>query len=131
MLTSVSAPPALRQYEECQRLLAEALGVSPDEETQALYAELRGNTRGTLFSMQRPETTVAASSLPPIWEEATSPAVLPSVFVGRTDELVVLSAALESARRGQGTGSFRDRWGGSRQVDARSGICRPSAGGRS
>jgi DNA-binding SARP family transcriptional activator/pimeloyl-ACP methyl ester carboxylesterase len=37
---------ALRQYQECQRLLQEELGLEPDEETQAAYERIKSRTLG-------------------------------------------------------------------------------------
>ena len=50
---------ALRQYQECQRILLEELGVEPEEETQAVYKAVKSRTLGLsgLIGDGQPATT--------------------------------------------------------------------------
>jgi len=73
---------ALRQYALCQKALVEELGVSPSEETTALYEMIRSGQ----FGPPQP------SSVTTLLEELPShnlPA-LPSLFIGRAQELADL-----------------------------------------
>ena len=50
---------AMRQYQECQRILQEELGVEPEEETQAVYEAVKSRTLGSpeLIGDGQPATT--------------------------------------------------------------------------
>ncbi len=52
---------ALRQYQECARILRDGLGVEPDEETRALYEAVKSRTLATPESMNEDES----DALPP------------------------------------------------------------------
>jgi len=83
---------ALRQYETCQRLLEEELGVPPDPETTALYQAIRQRRRAL------------ARGIPPTSARTPSPALTaarrhnlppqPTPFVGREDELAQIAELL-------------------------------------
>ncbi len=89
---------ALRQYEECRRLLAEALNVPPEEATQTLYAKINRATR-TPVSPPSP----SPPPTPPPHVKDNRPSAAPSTtFVSRTRELASLTAALDEARAGHG-----------------------------
>jgi len=69
---------ALRQYAECERVLAEELGAAPEEETQALYESIRSGGE------QRAPSPVPADNLP-MWL---------APFIGRQKELHEIGARL-------------------------------------
>jgi predicted ATPase/DNA-binding SARP family transcriptional activator len=87
-LLSGERTAALVQYEQCQRILAEELGVEPEAETTALYEQIRQATEevpllpGRLaLPADRPHT------LPP----------QPTPFIGREVELVEIGRLLDTA----------------------------------
>jgi DNA-binding SARP family transcriptional activator len=86
---------ALAHYEACRRLLAEELGCEPDDETQALYAQIRD---GTL--PQPPSAPVILTGLerPP----PTAGARPPFQFVARKQEVARLGTILDRALAGGG-----------------------------
>lgn len=86
---------AMRQYEECRRLLAEELGVEPEVATEALYHELKGNRQGLL-----PKNAVVAVPGQPYIKKRNSQA--PLTFVGRETEVAALTAAMSRAYGGDG-----------------------------
>jgi predicted ATPase len=70
---------ALAQFEACRRVLADALGVQPTAETQALYEQIRAGT-----------------AMPPVPEAARSRVPLPPTsLVGRQEEQRALTELLE------------------------------------
>ena len=77
---------ALAQFDACRRVLVAALGVEPDDETVALFEQIRD----TLSDAKRAPTNMAAEdsriSLPP----------QPTPFVGREDERSELGDLLNS-----------------------------------
>jgi DNA-binding SARP family transcriptional activator len=79
---------ALAHYEACRRLLAQDLGCEPEDETQALYAQVREG------SLLRPPPSPA--SLP------ASSGQTPPRFVAREQELTRLYTFLDRALGGQG-----------------------------
>lgn len=101
---------ALRQYEECVRLLDEELGVEPEAETTQLYEAIR--TRqfppAEAISSAAPGLAVVPGPAPPAptaMLPAFAPALLqhnlpaqPGPFVGRMEELATLDKLLEDAR---------------------------------
>ncbi len=111
---------ALRQYQECERILAEELGVAPSAETAALYERIRtgGGSRGVEEQRSRgaggqrgvtnlippaPLLPGAPASLPPfLISSAVPPADHDIPFVGRATELARLTRFLESVVSGQG-----------------------------
>lgn len=80
---------ALKQYEQCHRLLADELGVSPTPETEALHQRLRDGA--TLDAM-------GAQSEPP----AAPPNLKTLPLVGRADAHAWLLTRWDAARRGAG-----------------------------
>ncbi len=80
---------ALRQYQECARILQEELGAEPQPETTALFERLRV---GEAASPARPTLPPAPSPAPfdnlPPW---------PTPFIGRADELAEIAALLGNA----------------------------------
>ncbi|MCA9964196.1 MAG: AAA family ATPase, partial [Anaerolineales bacterium] len=74
---------ALKQYEQCRKLLWEELGVSPEAETDALFAAIYD---GRLSEVPLPKTAVIPHALP----ASTTP------FVGREAELQQLATLLAS-----------------------------------
>jgi DNA-binding SARP family transcriptional activator/tetratricopeptide (TPR) repeat protein len=100
---------ALAHYEACRRLLAEELGCEPEDETQALYAQIRDGTllrsqptgrRGDTETRRRGELTPPAAHethpSPPAKEREVPR------FVAREQELARLGALLDQALAGQG-----------------------------
>ena len=63
---------ALHQFEECRRLLAEELGVEPEQETVELYEDIKKTASNTKYS-RHPELSRPATSTPP--RQRTSSAV--------------------------------------------------------
>jgi hypothetical protein len=66
---------ALRQYQECERILAEELGGSPDEETTALYEAIKAKRLPAPDQVMRPEKTV--SPTPPYPATSAAPPAAP------------------------------------------------------
>ncbi|MCC6454492.1 MAG: AAA family ATPase [Caldilineaceae bacterium] len=95
---------ALRQYEECRRLLAEALNVSPDEATQTLYVKIKSAAHAAAPSSSPPPSPPPSPSpsLPPHVKDNRPSATPSTTFVSRTRELAALAAALDEARAGHG-----------------------------
>jgi DNA-binding SARP family transcriptional activator len=89
---------ALRQYEECVRVLHDQLGVSPQEATTELYAAIKAGRAPPPPSPKRPPDLPAPS--PPFLdrEEPTER----SVFVARERELARLDRFLDTALLGRG-----------------------------
>ncbi|MCO6453125.1 MAG: AAA family ATPase [Caldilineales bacterium] len=87
---------AIRQYEECRRILAEELGVEPLPETTALYEEIR-KARSTPSASSAKQASVAAMLAPPVielWRHG-APGVRDIPLVGRQKELGILQQAYE------------------------------------
>lgn len=85
---------ALRQYEECVRVLDEALGIRPAPETSELYETIR------LKRMSPAETRVAANAeVTPEPDRAEPGSLLPAALVGRQAEWKLLRQAWDKAHR--------------------------------
>ncbi len=89
---------ALRQYQECQRLINAELGVAPAAETTALYEQIRGGVQHDAVSgwVDRPVTeqkSVPPASLSPYTPSSALP-VFTTPFIGRTRELAEITAIL-------------------------------------
>ncbi len=99
---------ALRQYEECQRLLAAELGVAPEKETTALYEAVKAKKmvgRGARMEERAPSPINDPPStihLPGFLASAPPQHGLDAPFVAREQELVELEAASATARSGAG-----------------------------
>jgi DNA-binding SARP family transcriptional activator len=90
---------ALAQYETCHRVLAEELGVEPDEETTRLYERISaGQLRSAVSFPRRPD---AAPEPSPFLDDELVEAEGP-VFVARERELEQLGGFLDLALHGQG-----------------------------
>src|SRR5690606_35711464 len=83
---------AYRQYQSCQRLLAEELGVEPQIETKQLYEQIQA---GKIAPWQ---PAIRESAALPEWIAPSSEAR----FVGRQQELARLESYLEQALQGEG-----------------------------
>ena len=95
---------ALRQYQECERILAEELGVAPVAETTALYERIRTGRRargqGSRGAEEQrsvplspaPLLPGASASPPPFLASARPPADHDIPFVGRERELARLTS---------------------------------------
>ncbi len=90
---------ALRQYQECQRLLADELGLDPAPETSALFEQIRA-ARVAAPAAPGPVPPPAAPALPDFL--AQPPPASPPPFVAREQELTQLEAHLAAALSGEG-----------------------------
>ena len=95
---------ALAQYEACQKLLAEELGVEPSDDTKLLYEKIRSGSLKIEVISQLPagEPIVRA----PAFLTEESPLFDAPVFVARTNELAKLKAHLASVFEGKGRAVF-------------------------
>lgn len=95
---------AVRQYEECMRVLAAELRAEPSAETSALYQAIVARQ---LPSSLRIESRTAAPTVPLfLQQEATTPETQPSTFVARERELTQLQRLLGLAMANQGRVAF-------------------------
>jgi len=90
-------PAALAHYEACRRLLVEELGCEPDDETRALYAQIRDGTLSGAQLFPAMPGPPAAEGLPPM--DGDRP---PPPFVAREAELARLDSLLNRALAGHG-----------------------------
>lgn len=93
---------AHRQYQACERLLAEELGVEPLLETKELYEQIRRGGSESPLSVDRfqlPESEVYHGMEPKLEQAAEKPLPL---FVARSQELERLNRYLEQALAGNG-----------------------------
>ena len=90
---------ALAQYQTCQRILAEELGVEPSAETTRLYEQIRDGALET--AVRTGEASKIKFRQPAFLEEQPDEAEIP-VFVARERELSQLGAYLDLALAGQG-----------------------------
>ena len=94
---------ALTQYEICERILDEELGVAPGPETKQLYAQIRD---GTLPTSHQPGTAALDLDIrgrqPSFLDEAVPVDVDVPAFVSRQRELSQLDGYLDSALAGKG-----------------------------
>jgi DNA-binding SARP family transcriptional activator len=111
---------ALAQYEKCQEILAQELGVQPEEQTTTLFEQIRGgDVHSTTVEYQpsHPTAPKRKESFAPVEEiEPTLPAFLADeahipeaprpIFVARERELKRLNAFLDTALSGQGQVAF-------------------------
>ena len=79
---------ALRQYEECARLLDQELGIAPQPETTALYQQIRSGAFRTRRSATQLEPALLAAGGQRALPTPTTP------FFGREQELAVVAQAL-------------------------------------
>jgi ABC-type oligopeptide transport system substrate-binding subunit/DNA-binding SARP family transcriptional activator len=104
---------ALRQYQECVRLLQEELGVTPSPETTALYEHIRSSagkqgSRGagvhknqdSFSPILQPSTSPSLNSA--TFQPSNLPTFQPSPFVARERELAQLDYFLNAALTGRG-----------------------------
>ncbi|GIV78007.1 MAG: transcriptional activator [Litorilinea sp.] len=81
---------ALRQYERCREILADELGVEPDPETVALYAQIRdGEIQMAASNHQAPAHPAPAQAFPHNLPAQTTP------FLGRRQELDEIHSRLQ------------------------------------
>jgi predicted ATPase/DNA-binding SARP family transcriptional activator/uncharacterized protein HemY len=76
---------ALRQYQECERVLQEELGVEPQPETRELYRQILSDKLAP-----RPESQTTAAVTPAVSHLPTQP----TTFIGRQEELGRIRALL-------------------------------------
>jgi DNA-binding SARP family transcriptional activator len=90
---------ALAHYQACRRLLADELGCEPDDETQALYAQIRdgGLSQPWPRLQALPGVLSAADPAPPLADAQGAPGL-----VARAAELARLGSLLDRALTGQG-----------------------------
>ncbi|RPI58413.1 MAG: hypothetical protein EHM56_01865, partial [Chloroflexi bacterium] len=91
---------ALAHYEACRRLLAEELGCEPDDETRALFTQIRDGK----LPRARPSLPTEVSLAPPAEGRPHLSAGGPSAprFVAREEELARLGVLLDRALAGRG-----------------------------
>ncbi len=101
---------ALRQYERCQQLLADELGIAPSPETSALYARIRQGELARQPSSQPKAdggmgkaALAAAVAIPAFLQtlDRIEDDTKSRAFVAREQELARLQAALANAKAGQ------------------------------
>lgn len=94
---------ALRQYEECRRILQQEMGVPPEAETTSLYETIKAER---LFITARngiSDQLQPFSPHPPIFlQPETSAETEADIFVGQNRELARLNEALGQTRAGSG-----------------------------
>jgi adenylate cyclase len=91
---------ALAQYEDCRRILADALGVEPGPETTQLYEQIRDGTLAALAELHG--APAALQGRPSFLDGPEAADVEPPVFVSRQRELAQLAGVLGEALAGQG-----------------------------
>lgn len=95
---------ALRHYASYQEELVRELGCEPEDETQALYAQIRVGGRSQPWPQPRPSLTArSVSALEGVF--LTADAAPPPRFVAREHELARLRSLLDRALAGQPAGS--------------------------
>ena len=94
---------ALRQYDECVRLLAAELGVPPAPETTALHQAILQRQLSPLLRLQ---TRDVAAIMPAFLQEAAPLDAQPGIFVARERELAQLQRLLGLALANQGRVAF-------------------------
>src|SRR5581483_3635359 len=98
---------AVRQYQECVRILEAELGVPPEGETTALYEAIRARRLASPLRMAAsvgPTAALEAAPTPPAPPVEASPVPLPSEAegpVGREPELDRLHYLLNQALSGK------------------------------
>jgi predicted ATPase/DNA-binding SARP family transcriptional activator len=75
---------ALNQYEACQKLLRDELGVEPEEETRGLYEQIRA---GKPLVREESVLTVETASLKKVQTHRHNLPVQPTSFIGREREM--------------------------------------------
>jgi ABC-type oligopeptide transport system substrate-binding subunit/DNA-binding SARP family transcriptional activator len=101
---------ALRQYQECVRILEEELGVSPSEETITLYEHIRSGRFNKKIEIppkpledKKVKTISPEPPSPPTFLTSPPPhSIISTPFVAREDELTQMSRYLEAMLIGQG-----------------------------
>jgi DNA-binding SARP family transcriptional activator len=103
---------ALRQYQECVRILKEELGVPPAAETTALYEAIKAkrlpaSPAGAVPAAEfpaapGPQAGPAPVRPPPFLPSPSQPSSPPGPFVAREHELARLDEFLDSVLSGQG-----------------------------
>jgi hypothetical protein len=99
---------AMRQFQECERILREELGVPPEEETARLYQAIKDHREGTPAESQlqryRLERKPIPVGPPPVFLEEEGEQAVDGgpVFVARQRELAMLGEHLGAALAGQG-----------------------------
>ncbi|CAN5669650.1 hypothetical protein BH10CHL1_BH10CHL1_31790 [soil metagenome] len=94
---------ALTQFERCQKILADQLGVEPAPETMALYQEiLNPVSRRVALNPLLPPAPDPILVMPPFFSTYLSHVELAPPIVARQTELARLDSFLQKARTGQG-----------------------------
>ncbi len=94
---------AMRQYEECVRVLDDELGVAPEEETKKLYQDIRHRRLESAHESQQEAITHSVTGsytdIPTEsetgWEPKNNIPVQPTPFVGREEELLDILGRLQ------------------------------------
>jgi DNA-binding SARP family transcriptional activator len=85
---------AIRQYQECAKILREELGAEPEVETQALYAQIRKGPQARQIWEVRRSPVTAEPAAPPRLAPAHNLPVPSTPFVGRQRELEQIQTLL-------------------------------------
>ena len=91
---------AHRQYQACERVLAEELGVDPQPETKQLYEQIRSGSAQSPAVARRLQLLQGAKDFPFEWPEPRPKRRRP--FVERNSELAQLDNYLDEALAGNG-----------------------------
>lgn len=87
---------ALRQYEECVRILDEELGVEPEPETAALFEAIRTREFGSRRRSEKAEKQKSVNGVERVEHHLPTPA---TAFVGREKELAQLAEMLVDSEK--------------------------------
>ncbi|MFZ1398917.1 MAG: BTAD domain-containing putative transcriptional regulator, partial [Candidatus Promineifilaceae bacterium] len=93
-------PAALAQYDQCAAVLADELGVEPDEETTQLYEQIKDDKVTAISNRLRPGDQVTSQQTgtsSPGHLVTRSPLQPATAFIGRTDELAQIESWLGQA----------------------------------
>jgi ABC-type oligopeptide transport system substrate-binding subunit/DNA-binding SARP family transcriptional activator len=93
---------ALRQYQECSRILEEELGVPPAPETERLFEQIRAGEAGSPAPPNLPGAPATSTPAVPLFLTEPPPLPLSRPFVAREHELAQLRRCLDEALAGKG-----------------------------
>ena len=92
---------ALAAYERCRQVLHDDLGVAPDEETRALYEQIRGGQLGPApgrgAGAGRLDASAPRDERTPHRTRLSVPPTLPAALIGRAQDVAAVSHLLRQA----------------------------------